>query len=261
MKHNFKAFTFVELIISTLIIAILTAIWFVSYVWFIADSRDAQRRSDLSKVSSALNIYKQKRWYYSEPWEYFNILNRAKEVAKQWKLNKSVYLNTLDKLPFDPKSKSYYSYSVTNNKQEYELAATLENEDVEIAILEWNYKTVSKEILPSIILAINSTVDVEIHDWVGDWSTNRTTFIFDQLSDNLPYTMSTPDTVYTNGTTFTNLLSKAETLNSFWQNNDYRNCVEIVEAWKSISPDAILEDYQILENWALTNTGCTFTGQ
>jgi hypothetical protein len=30
-------------------------------------------------------------------------------------------------------------------------------------------------------------------------------------------------------------LAKAEDLNSFWQNNDYRNCTEIVEAGKSIS--------------------------
>jgi hypothetical protein len=42
-------------------------------------------------------------------------------------LNKKVFLNTLDKLPSDPKSGTYYSYAVTNNKQEFQLAATLEN--------------------------------------------------------------------------------------------------------------------------------------
>jgi hypothetical protein len=79
-------------------------------------------------------------------------------------LNKSVYLNTLDQLPTDPKNKAYYSYAVTNNKQEFQLAGTLENSDEEIAITDGNYKTVSKNVLPTIILAINSTTDVEIHD-------------------------------------------------------------------------------------------------
>lgn len=261
MKHNIKAFTFVELVITTLIITILTAIWFVSYIGFIADSRDAQRRSDLSKVSSSLKIYKQKRGYYSEPWDYFNITNRGKNVAKQWKMNKSVYLNTLDKLPFDPKSKSYYSYSVTNNKQEFELAATLENEEEEIALLEWNYKTVSKDILPTLILAIDSIIPVEINIAVWSGSINRTKFIFDQLSDNLPYTMGTPDEAHSEWTAFADLLSKAELWDSFWQNNDFRNCIEIVEAWKSISDNGVTEQYQILENWSLTWTWCTFTGQ
>jgi Tfp pilus assembly protein PilE len=261
MKNNLRAFTFVELIVTTLIITILTAIWFVSYIGFIADSRDSQRRSDLSKVSSSLKIYKQKRWYYSEPWDYFNILNNTVPVAKQWKMNKWVYLNTLDKLPFDPKSKSYYSYAVTNNKQEFQLSATLENEDEEIAILDWNYKTVSKNVLPTIILAIDSTTDIEIHEGIWAGSTNRAKFIFDQLTDNLPYTMWTPDEAYNEWTSFSGILNKAETLNSFWQNNDYRNCVEIVEAWKSISANSVEEQYQILDNGSLTNTGCTFTGQ
>jgi Tfp pilus assembly protein PilE len=67
MKFNNKAFTFVELIVSTVIIIVLTSIGFISYVDFISDSRDAQRKSDLSKVGSSLKIYKQKRGYYSPP--------------------------------------------------------------------------------------------------------------------------------------------------------------------------------------------------
>jgi Tfp pilus assembly protein PilE len=262
MKINNKAFTFVELIVSTVIIIVLTSIWFISYVDFISDSRDAQRKSDLSKVGSSLKIYKQKRGYYSPPWNFFYILNQWKQVAQQWKLNKKVFLNTLDKLPSDPKSGMYYSYAVTNNKQEYQLAATLENWETEIPLLEWNYKTISKNILPTLLLAVDTTDDIEINVWVGTWAINRTKFIFNEVEYNLPYTIESPYLAYNEGTDFSTNLAKAEDLNSFWQNNDYRNCTEIVEAWKSISPNSISEEYQILsDTWALTNTGCTFTNQ
>jgi len=262
MIFNKKAFTFVELIVSTVIIIVLTSIWFISYVDFISDSRDAQRISDLSKVSSSLKIYKQKTGYYSLPGDAFYILNQGKQVAQQWKLNKKVFLNTLDKLPSDPKSDQYYSYAVTNNKQEYQLAATLENGETEIPLLEWNYKTVSKNILPTLILAIDSTEDVEIHDGVWMGTTNRNKFVFSDIEYNLPYTIESPYLPYNEGTDFFLNLSKAEELDSFWQNNDYRNCTEIFEAWKSISLDDTPEEYQILsDTWSLINTLCSFTNQ
>jgi Tfp pilus assembly protein PilE len=262
MNINKKAFTFVELIVSTVIIIVLTSIWFVSYVDFIWDSRDAQRKSDLSKVSSSLKIYKQKRGYYSPPGDSFYILNQWKQVSQQWKLNKKVFLNTLDKLPSDPKSSTYYSYAVTNNKQEFQLAATLENWETEIPLLEWNYKTISKNILPTLLLAVDTTEDIEIHDWVWTWTINRSKFIFNDVEYNLPYTIESPYLAYNEGTDFATNLAKAEDLNSFWQNNDYRNCTEIVEAGKSISDNGVLEEYQILsDTGALTNTWCTFLTQ
>ena len=262
MILNKKAFTFVELIVSTVIIIVLTSIWFISYVDFISDSRDAQRASDLSKVSSSLKIYKQKRGYYSPPGDAFGILNMWKQVAQQWKLNKKVFLNTLDKLPSDPKSWTYYSYAVTNNKQEFQLVATLENWETEIPLLEWNYKTISKNILPTILLAVDSIEDVEISPTTSSWLITRQYFIFNDVEYNLAYTIESPNLPYNEETDFDTNLARAEELNSFWQNNDYRNCTEIVEAWKSISPNNISEQYQVLSDiWELTNTGCTFTNQ
>ena len=57
-KHILSAFTFVELIVAATIIVILSAVWFSSYVSYIADSRDTQRKSDLAQVTSALKINK-----------------------------------------------------------------------------------------------------------------------------------------------------------------------------------------------------------
>lgn len=254
-------FTFVELIIVIVIIIILSWVWINSYVWYISWARDTQRKSDLLQVASSLQLYKQKRWYYWFPWDFFNLTYSWIVVANQGKLNTNVHIDSLEKLPLDPKTKSYYSYSITKNKQEFQLAWTLENNDINVAIVNWNYKTVSKNILPTILLAIwaNSWDNIEIKDWYLDWTSNRDLFIFDNQEHNLPYTFEEPYDIYSDWISFTWILTENEENNYFWQNSDYRNCIEISEAWKLIIPlDSNPFEYQIIsETWALVNTWCT----
>ena len=259
-KSKLNGFTFVELIVAATIIVILSAVWFSSYISYIADSRDTQRKSDIAQVTSALKIYKQKRWYYAIPWNYFNITYSGTIVAYQWKLNENVRLNSLEKLPFDPRTNDSYFYSTTTNKQEFEIAATLENEEKNIALLWWNYKSVSKNILPTIMLATWATIwsNVEVKLWAG-WDSNRTTFIYNNQRHNLPYNFVEPYSSYSDDTSFDVLLTEVELNGDFWQNNDFRNCTEIDEAWKLLIPlSATAFEYQIITNtWALTNTWCT----
>ncbi len=258
---NLKAFTFVELIVVVTILAILSAIWFSSYISSLSDTRDSQRKSDLTQVSSALKIYKQKRWYYSFPWAYFNIQYDWNTVAYQWKLNKNVRLNSLDKLPYDPETKLSYTYWVTNNKQEFELASVLENWDIPISFTVWNYKSVSKNVLPTILLASDqvSWSNVEIKIWTVDWDVNRKLFIYDKQSENLAYTFDEPFPPYSSWTGFQDLLDYVENNDIYWQNTDFRNCIEIQEWWKALIPfTATAFEYQIItDTWALTNTWCT----
>jgi len=258
---NIKAFTFVELIVVMIIVVILSGVWFSSYVWYISSARDSQRKSDLLQINSALKLYKQKRWYYGFPWDYFNITYNSNVVAIQWKLNKNIHIDSIDKLPTDPKTKWYYSYSITNNKQEFMLAWTLENSDFNTAFINWNYKSVSKNILPSILLAIWAApwTNVEIQSWNWDWSTNRNLFIYDNQEYNLPYNFIEPFAPFTKWITFENLLTESESYDNFWQNTDFRNCIEIDEAWKLIIPlSATPIQYQIISNtWALIDTTCS----
>jgi len=131
MKNTNKnsGFTFVELIVTTIILVILIWSWFYSYIGYLSQARDSERTSDLAKLTSSLKLYKQKRWSYPLPWKYFLITNSWAIVAYQWKLDKNVTLSTLDKLPYDPFAKIPYSYSITSNKQEYQIALTFENWD------------------------------------------------------------------------------------------------------------------------------------
>ena len=163
-------------------------------------------------------------------------------------------LSTIEKLPTDPYTKTNYLYSVTQNKQESQVALTLENWEFPIALLEWDYKTVSKNVLPSIILATWSTVNVEIHTWVLDWANNRNLFILDWWK-NLPYNIVNPYDPYYAGESIDSVLISWSI--NFWQNSDYRTCTEIEESAKLIH-DIWTEIYQILDDtWILTDTWCT----
>jgi len=263
-NKNKKAFTFVELIVSVVIITILSAIWFSSYVWYISDSRDSQRKSDLSQLSSSLKVYKQKRWYYWNPWNAFNMTYGWTGIVFQGKLNQNVHIDSLEKLPIDPNNGQYYSYSITTNKQEFELASSLENWDYPKALLIWNYKSVSKSILPTITLAIdaNHWDNIEIKEGTASWNINRKLFVYDNNMHNLVYTFEEPYGAYSDWElSFSWLLDEAETNNNFWQNSDYRNCVEIKEADKLIiEPTTTPFDYQVIDDdWFLVGTWCTIS--
>jgi len=59
--YSRKAFTLVELIVSTTILAILTTIGFSTYTQYIGDARDGVRKTDLATLNSQLNLYKKQR--------------------------------------------------------------------------------------------------------------------------------------------------------------------------------------------------------
>lgn len=247
-----NAFTLVELVVVATILVILTSLWFYSYVWNLQDSRDAARLSDISKLSSALTLSHQKRWAYPNPWNSFNITATGTIVASQWKLDETVALSTLDQLVTDPKLKTPYTYSMTTNKQEFQVSWTLENSDNPRAILKWKYKTVSINLLPTLILATDTTSTMEISEntWAGAW--NRTLFVFDGWMNNVVSTFSGDNGPESNGTSFDNLLN--DPLIEMYQNSDYRNCIEIREAGKSLGDG----EYQIRDSsGVLTSTWCT----
>lgn len=249
-----KAFTLVELIVIITIISILSWIWVVSYVSYLWDARDTQRKSDITLLSSALRTNKQQRWVYPVPWESFSLTYKSDSnvLVKQWKMDSNVILSNIDNLPLDPKTKLPYIYSVTNNNQEYQLAYTLENWDSPKAMVEWNYKSVSINVLPSIILAIKRAV------WTNtDIQTVSNSFVLSDQSENLPYSIKTPFDPVSNSDSLSNLINQLKSDNLYWQNSDFRSCDQIKEAWKSLWTWE--NEYQIINsNWMLVNTNCSF---
>jgi prepilin-type N-terminal cleavage/methylation domain-containing protein len=258
-KNQQKAFTLIEIVVSATILVILTSIGFYSYTKNISDARDSARLSDLSALQSQLSLYKRERWAYPFPGNYFNILNRWGIVALQWKMNKSVSLSTATNLPVDPDLDIPYFYGTTKNRQEYQLAVSIENSEDPLTYLVWDYKSISTQVLPNILLAIESTSDVEINnvETVTNGDTNRNLFLFHNWFHTLPYDFISAKP-YSDGSDFDLLLSDG--LVDYWQNTDYRSCEEISTAAKRITPDGDDDEYQILSNtWVLTPVDCLCT--
>lgn len=253
MKQNKYAFTLVELIVTITILVLLTSIGFYSYVQNLSDARDGVRKSDISTLSAQLSSYKKERGAYPLPWNSFEIQNRGATIALQWQMNIDVILSNAERLPLDPNMDMPYSYSTTINRQEYQLAATLENSDNPKALLVWDYSSVSRNLFPTLILALpNGPRDMIITP------ANRDYYIFDKNIHNLPYDFDTWTPV-SDGTTLAELINEA-IWNDYWQNSDFISCNEIARAGKRITPDGQTDQYQVRSlTWVLVNQDCSCT--
>ena len=252
-----KAFTFIELIVVIIIIWILWAIGFTQFVWNISNWRDSLRKSNLSEINWAIKSYKLTNWTLPIPSDTFSITNSWKIIVWQWKLWKNIWLSTIEEIPVDPIVKTPYLYSVTNNRWEFQIWLTIENWDWDfpLSLIAWNYKSVSKNILPTILIATWTTNSVEINSWTTEWAENRKLFIFNEQNHNLTYNFDWNTEPISDWTDFETLLLEAENKWVFSQNSSFETCLEITKAWKSIWD----WEYQIRTNtWALTNTWCTW---
>lgn len=174
-----KAFTLVELIVVITILAILWTIAFISFQWYSKTSRDSVRISDMNNIEKAMELFYLDVNKYPEP-SHFNGITYSWSIVLWyqwlfWDQTKN-NLRYLDKLPVDPLSQKEYTYSVTNNKQEYELAWIRESEDfayinlnnlyawdnLAYTIIKWNYNWFllkSSDFIFSIPSIINGDMD------------------------------------------------------------------------------------------------------
>lgn len=247
-----KAFTFVELVVVIIIISILSTIGFTQFQGNISSWRDTLRTANISEISLALKNQKQVRGSYPIPSNNFKIKIWTPIVAWQWKLDTNIWLSTIDDIPLDPKLNIPYLYSISANRQEFEIALALENNDWEnnLAFLKWDYKSISKNILPTLILATGSISEIDINSW-----NNKDLFIFKNQGNNLPYNFEWSLKPTSNWTSFADLLNKAENDWNFSQNSNFETCLEILMSWKYLWN----WEYQIRTNtWALANIVCFF---
>ena len=122
--HQKQAFTLVELIVVITILAILWTIAFISLQWYSTQARDSTRISDLSSIKTSLELFHLEAGKYPLPTDWVDVTYSWSTVWKQWTFWKSTYDNIerLNKIPTDPLSNSKYTYSTTENRNEFELA-------------------------------------------------------------------------------------------------------------------------------------------
>ncbi len=122
-----KGFTFVELMISITIIAILSVLWFVSYKWHLSTARDSTRKTELSDIYSLLDAYKIKA-PLMVPDMRIDIYSSWVLIWFQWYLSKDI----LSKIWFkgewkDPLDKVFYTYYLTKDLRNPWVMGFLEN--------------------------------------------------------------------------------------------------------------------------------------
>ncbi len=131
-KNSSKWFTLVELIVTITIIAILGTIAFISLQSYTKSARDAVRISDVWTIKSWFELWYVFLWQYPEPDDPVDVIHSWAIVFTQWEFWKQSVnrVKEITKAPVDPLYKNYYTYSISKNKNEYELWIALEDQTV-----------------------------------------------------------------------------------------------------------------------------------
>lgn len=127
-----KGFTLIELLIVIVIIGVLTSLLVVNFVGVRVRARDAQRKSDLRQIQSALELYRADKGVYPTFASTSPPVNcpPAPTPPTSFGNPPSCTATYMQKVPRDPSTSSYnggsYYYSASSDTT-YTLAACLEN--------------------------------------------------------------------------------------------------------------------------------------
>ena len=111
-----KGFTLIELLLVLAIIGVLTSLLLANLIGARSRARDAQRKSDLSQIQSALELYRADASVYP-----------ALPNCGQQLLSTDQSTVYMQKIPCDPLTKNNYIYAVTGGGSGYTLTACFEN--------------------------------------------------------------------------------------------------------------------------------------
>ncbi|MDA7494847.1 fibrinogen-like YCDxxxxGGGW domain-containing protein [Candidatus Gracilibacteria bacterium] len=125
---NKKGFTVVELLVAVIIIAILGTVGFAGFTSFLVNSRDANRISQITQIYDGLRTLKIDS-KLPMPSDYIEIKRGDKVINYQGTIGKDI-LKKIDYNSdgYDPKSKDYFSYALTQNKKYFSVLALLEED-------------------------------------------------------------------------------------------------------------------------------------
>lgn len=126
-----QAFTLVELIVVIIVLVILWTIAFISLQWYSSSARDSKRLSDIQNIKKSLELFNLDTSKYPIPDDYQVVEYSWDDLRYQWIVWKQVITNlskTLNNKPIDPLTELEYTYSITNNKTEYEILSVYESD-------------------------------------------------------------------------------------------------------------------------------------
>jgi len=163
------AFTFIELIVLIIVLAILWTIAFISLQWYSAQSRDSVRISDMTSMKTWLELFNLETWKYPLPTQWTDITYSWAVVWIQWYFWETVFVNVnkLNKIPTDPTTDKMYVYSTTSTRWEFQLAQAMEWNEISVNSEKWiidNVLTTEKTARLKISWTFNGKV-IKVSSW------------------------------------------------------------------------------------------------
>lgn len=126
-KHHQEGFTLIELLIVIAIIGILSTLLMTNFIGIRQRARDAQRKSDIRQIQSALELYRSDTGSYPVSTAGNTLNSTACPSSSSFTYSGTTYMQ---QIPCDPLGSSYYhsgSYYYSSNGSTYTLATCLEN--------------------------------------------------------------------------------------------------------------------------------------
>lgn len=132
LTGNSKGFTLIELLIVIVIIGVLTSLLVANFVGVRVRARDAQRKSDLRQMQSALELYRADQGTYPASSSTLSLPENCAvppSTTLTYFGNLACTATYMQKVPRDPSTSSYNggNYYYASSGTTYTLAACLEN--------------------------------------------------------------------------------------------------------------------------------------
>jgi len=144
--------TLVELLVVVSILAILSTLWTLYLFWNFEDSRDAARSTDITLISENLELFYSSKSRYPFPDDGTDILYWSGVAWTQWVFWQDVsrdIRNFWSYIPQDPKYENYYTYSITNDAKEYQIATIFEWLDADSGLWELAFVSQAHASIPT----------------------------------------------------------------------------------------------------------------
>ena len=109
-----KGFTLLELLIVIVILGALASLITGNFISSLKKGRDARRKTDLTEIQKALEMYYESNGFYPSSLSFGGSLSDANRTYMQ-------------KVPTDPTSNCSYLYRVDSSAQSFYLLSTIEN--------------------------------------------------------------------------------------------------------------------------------------
>lgn len=239
IKQKNRAFTLVELIVVITILAILWTIAFISFQWYSKDARDSTRISDMSSLKSTIELFELDAWKYPETTSWTLISYSWSEAWNQWKFWEITFKNVdrLNKIPLDPLTNLEYIYSVTNSRNEYQVAW----------IMEWEEYVFNNILLEKSIAAEEKTALLKI-DWNYNWKIlkvrkGKKTFVL-AVPSIITSTWWTLEYIIENKWLAYNWFKNLPFNYGWWYKSKWENNLNLVNTWSYLLFEWDLKDFE-----------------